>query len=156
MAYSTFAGWWASEDLISEGYYKIMKQNSIAVTATEAAFKKAVEEEQQKNKGKGFPEHWLTVFDDGSWPKRGFAALLGIVSLIREFSNIIIDVTVKPKICNVCKNFQFPEGSPEFDARYKERTEKKKNAKQETLTVQALWRKRESKKCLWDWSRNSR
>lgn len=78
------------------GYYKCIQHIYIAVkTVTEIVFKKAAREEQEMNKEKGLPEDRLTVSGDGSWPKRGFTALLGIVSLIGKYTNKVIDVAVK-------------------------------------------------------------
>ena len=67
------------------------------------ALKKAANEEKQKNAEKGFPENELSVSGDGSWAKRGFSSLLGIVSLIGKYSNKIIDVIVKSSKCKGCQ-----------------------------------------------------
>ncbi|KAG5870767.1 hypothetical protein JTB14_020571 [Gonioctena quinquepunctata] len=82
------------------GYYKCIEQVYIALKA-------------------------LTVSGDGSWPKRGFTALLGIVSLIGKYTNKVIDVIVKSKICQACDNYskKFPENTPEFDAWFTEHCE---------------------------------
>lgn len=107
------------------GYYDCMKHILAAVTdITKLVFAKAAKEEQEKNKEKALPEDRLTVSGDGSWPKRGFSALLGIVSLIGKYSNKIIDVIVKSKICQACKTSNFPKDSPEFDAWFVEHCKK--------------------------------
>lgn len=108
------------------GYYKCLEKIHIAVkTVSETVFKKAAKEEQEHNKEKGLPEDRLTVSGDGSWPKRGFTALLGLVSLIGKHSNKVIDVIVKSKICQVCSHFskKFSEDTPEFDAWFTEHCE---------------------------------
>lgn len=108
------------------GYYKCIEQVYIALKAvSEIVFKKAAKEEQEKNKERGLPEDRLTVSGDGSWPKRGFTALLGIVSLIGKYTNKVIDVIVKSKICQACSNYskKFPENTPEFDAWFTEHCE---------------------------------
>ena len=108
------------------GYYKCLQHIYIAVKAvSEIVFKKAAKEEREKNKNKGLPEDSLTVSGDGSWPKRGFTALLGIVSLIGKYTNKVIDVVVKSKICQACSNYskKFPENTSEFDAWFTEHCE---------------------------------
>lgn len=101
------------------GYYNCVQQTYIALTGViESVFKKAAKEEQALNKEKGFPEDRLSVSGDGSWPVRGFTALLRLVSLIGKYSNKILDAVVKAKVCQACANYakKFPENTPEFDA----------------------------------------
>lgn len=110
----------------SSGFYKCVDHIHIASKAvTEIVFKKAAKEEQEKNKEKGLPEDKLSVSGDGSWPKRGFTALLGLVSLIGKYTNKVIDVIVKSKICQACSKFakKHPEDTPEFDAWFTEHCE---------------------------------
>ena len=84
-------------------YYNAVHHIHIVVSAVaEAVFKKAAKGEQERIREKGLSVVRLTVSGDGSWHKRGFAALLGIVSLIGKFSNKVIDVIVKSKICQAC------------------------------------------------------
>ncbi|KYQ59592.1 hypothetical protein ALC60_01383 [Trachymyrmex zeteki] len=112
--------------LSSTGYYNCLQHIYCAVEAvTETVFKKAAREEQEMNKEKGLPEDRLTVSGDGSWPKRGFTALLGIISLIGKYTNKVIDVAVRSKICQACSNYsqKFPENTPEFDAWFTEHCE---------------------------------
>lgn len=85
-------------------YYQVMEQIKIAVkSVTDLVFKKAVKEENEKNVKKGNRENHLSVSGDGSWAKRGFSSLLGIVSLIGKFSNKILDVIVKSSVCKGCQ-----------------------------------------------------
>ena len=108
------------------GYYNCLRHIHIAVKAvSKIVFKKAAKEEQTKNKEKGLPEDRLTVSGDGSWPKRGFTALLGILSLTGKYTNKVIDVVVKSKICQACSYYsqKFPENTPEFDAWFTEHCE---------------------------------
>ena len=82
----------------------MLDQIVIAVeTVARFAFKKAANEEKQKNAEKGFPENELSVSGDGSWAKRGFSSLLGIVSLIGKYSNKNRDVIIKSSICKGCQ-----------------------------------------------------
>lgn len=86
-------------------YYQVVEQISIAVkSVTDVVFKKTIKEENEKNVNESCPENHFTVSgDDGSWAKRGFSSLLGIVSLIGKFSNKIVDVIVKLSICKGCQ-----------------------------------------------------
>lgn len=117
----------SSSALSVHGYYDCISHIYIATKAVvDQVFKKAAKEEQALNVEKGFPEDRLSVSGDGSWPKRGFQALLGLVSLIGKYSNKVIDVVVKSKICQACTNYakKFPEDTPEFDAWFTEHCEK--------------------------------
>jgi len=111
----------------ANGYYKCLQHIYAACEAVSTlVFKKAAQEEQEKNQENGHPANKLTVSGDGSWPKRGFTALLGIVSLIGKYSNKILDAIVKSKICHACNQYakKFPENSPEFEAWFTEHCEK--------------------------------
>lgn len=82
----------------------MVEQISVAVkSVADIVLKKAIKEENEKNVAEGFPENHLTVSGDGSWIKRGYSSLLGIVSLIGKFSNKIVDVIVKSSICKGCQ-----------------------------------------------------
>lgn len=119
-------GYISATALSLNGYYKILQHIYIALKAvTKTVFEKAAQEEQEMNKERGLPEDKLIVSGDGSWPKRGFTALLGIVSLIGKYTNKVIDVVVKSKICQACTNYskKFPEDTPEFDAWFIEHCE---------------------------------
>ena len=65
------------------GYYSCANHIYTAISAVvDTVFKNAAQEEQQENREKRLPEDKIIVSGDGSWPKRGFTALLGLVSLI--------------------------------------------------------------------------
>ena len=51
---------------------------------------------------------------DGSWAKRGFTSLLGIVSLIGKYTNKIVDVIVKSKVCKACEKWVGKEEADEY------------------------------------------
>ena len=106
------------------GYYSCVNYIYMALSAVvETVFKKPAQKEQQENREKGLPEDKITVSGDGSWPKRGFTALLGLVILIGKFSNKIIDVIVKCKICQACNTCKISRDTPQFDAWYTEHCE---------------------------------
>lgn len=103
----------------SKTYYQVINHISIAVKSVfEATLCKAVNEEKSLNKGAGFTENELSVSGDGSWAKRGFSSLLGIVSLIGKFSNKILDVVVKSSFYKACDMRKHEKDSIEFQAWY--------------------------------------
>lgn len=100
-----------------QGYYNCINHILLAVSAVcEAVFKKAVKEEQELNIKNGNTADELAVSGDGSWPKRGFSSLLGLVSLIGKYSNKIVDVIVKSSYCQGCKTCQYEEGTIDYEA----------------------------------------
>jgi len=100
-------------------YYDILKSISESVNAVyDIVIRKAVREEKELNVQAGFPENELSVSGDGSWSKRGFSSLLGIVSLIGKYSNKILDTIVKSSFCNACNAWSDKVGTEEYDAWY--------------------------------------
>lgn len=61
----------------------------------------------------------ITVSGDGSWRRRGFSSLYGIVSLIAWFTGKVIDVVVKSKYCRACQHWKKKEDTAEY-AEWKE------------------------------------
>ena len=69
--------------LSKSGYYSILDTIHIAVkSVAKVLFRKAAQEEKKENEQEGNIADEITVSGDGSWAKRGFTSLLGIVSLI--------------------------------------------------------------------------
>ena len=101
----TFCGLMDLSSMFSSAlYYDIVDHIRVAVNiVTDLVFKKAVKEEVEMNFKKRRTAG-LTVSGDGSWAKRGFSSLLGIVSIIGKFSNKILDVIV---YCYVYVNLCF-------------------------------------------------
>ncbi|KAL3278118.1 hypothetical protein HHI36_013463 [Cryptolaemus montrouzieri] len=60
-------------------------------------FQKAGRVENEKNVEHGFPKGELTVSSDGTWAKRGFSSLIGICTLIGEYTGKILDCFVSSK-----------------------------------------------------------
>lgn len=56
----------------------------------------------------------ITVSGDGSWWKRGFSSLFGIVSLIGWFTGKVVDVLVKSKYCKACEYWQKKTDTEEY------------------------------------------
>ncbi|EFN69934.1 hypothetical protein EAG_00287, partial [Camponotus floridanus] len=57
----------------------------------------------------------LTVSGDGSWRKRGFSSLFGLVTLIGWYTGKVLDVCVKSKYCKVCEYWKKKEGTAEYE-----------------------------------------
>ncbi|KYN12200.1 hypothetical protein ALC57_15632, partial [Trachymyrmex cornetzi] len=100
-------------------YYNIVNSISVSMNAVyDFVIRKAVREEKELNKNAGFPENELSVSGDGSWSKRGFSSLLGIISLIGKFSNKIVGTVVKSSFYRACNTWSSREDTDEYDAWY--------------------------------------
>ena len=83
------------QGICNSTYYSIVNHVKIAAEAvSKIVFRKAVKEEMGMNE-EGHVADELTVSGDGSWARRGFSSLLGIVSLIGKYTNKLLDVVVK-------------------------------------------------------------
>ena len=89
--------------ILESGYYTILENIFIAARAvSQMVLKKAAKEEQEKNEAASNVKNHLSVLGDGSWAKRGFTSLVGIVSLVGKFTGKIVDAVVKSSICKAC------------------------------------------------------
>jgi len=105
--------------------------------------KTAAKEEETKSVEKGLA-NGITVFGDGSWRKRGFSSLFGIVSLIGWYTGKIVDVLIKSKYCkavNIGKRKKTPKN-------IKNGLNMQQN--QITLGLREKWRLMQSLKCFND------
>lgn len=94
-------------------YDKIVKRISIATKAVSAkSMMKAAKNESSISSEKG--ENGIIVSGDGSWRKRGFTSLFGLVTLIGNYSAKIVDCTVKSKYCKACEYWKNKEGIDEY------------------------------------------
>jgi len=74
-------------------------------------FLKASARELSKKKKKFNEEHErfildLKVFGDGSWKKRGFKSLYGVVMFIGYYSGKVIDLIIKNSYCHACTSWK--------------------------------------------------
>lgn len=105
--------------LAKTSYYDILTQVSTAARAVaQAVLRKAVKEEQERNETSGNARNHLSVSGDGSWEKRGFTSLIGVVSLIGKFTGKILDVIVKSRYCKSCEIMAAKLDDIEYDAWY--------------------------------------
>lgn len=96
-------------------YDKVIDLISIATsTVRNNSIKQAGEEEKQKSEENN-ESRGITVSGDGSWRKRGFSSLYGIVSLIGWLTGKIVDVTVKSKYCKACEFWKDKTGTAEYE-----------------------------------------
>lgn len=57
----------------------------------------------------------ITVSGDGTWRKRGFSSLFGVVSLIGWSTGKVIDILVKSKFCKACSLWNGKEETSEYE-----------------------------------------
>ena len=84
-------------------YYNFLDNlHAASKTVFEIIQKKAVSEEIEANSAAGNELTHLSVSGDGSWKKRGFSSLFGLVSLIGKYTVKILDLIVKSSYCQAC------------------------------------------------------
>lgn len=76
--------------------------------------KRAAEEEKRLSEENGQIDG-LIVSGDGSWRKRGFSSLYGLVTLIGWYTGKVIDIVVKFKYCKSCEFWSQKEGTAEYN-----------------------------------------
>jgi len=87
------------------------------------SIKSAGDEEKQLTLENNADFVGLTVSGDGSWRKRGFSSLHGVVSLIGYRSKKVLDFTVKSSHCHACSLWKNKKGTAEYDSWYEEHEE---------------------------------
>lgn len=83
-------------------------------TVCSFSMKNAAQEEKRISTDKG-ENNGITVSGDGSWRKRGFSSLYGVVSLIGWYTGKVVDVVVKSKFCKACSWWSDKEDTAEFE-----------------------------------------
>lgn len=97
-------------------YYGILNNISVASKCVfDSVIKKAKDEEVEKNSASGHPPNDLNVSGDGTWAKRGYTSLFGVVTLIGKYTNKILDLVVKSSYCSECTYWKRKNGTPEYD-----------------------------------------
>ena len=76
---------------------------------------KAVREEQEKNAKNEIPLLNLKVSGDGTWKKRGFTSLYGVLSLIGYYTGKVLDLVVKSKFCQPCSLWEHKKDTEEYE-----------------------------------------
>lgn len=95
-------------------YDSLIDTISIATKAvsTLSMKKAALEEKERSSENK--QTDGLTVSGDGSWRKRGFSSLYGIVTLIGWHTGKVIDFIVKSKYCKSCEYWENHADTAEY------------------------------------------
>lgn len=84
-------------------YDRVVEKIAIeAENVCQQSMKTAAQEEKVKSVEKGLT-NGITVSGDGSWRKRGFSSLFGIVSFIGWFTGKVVNVLIKSKYCKACE-----------------------------------------------------
>jgi len=101
--------------VFQKSYDEIINHISVAAeTVSSFSMKKAVSEEKEISSLKG-ESRGITVSSDGSWRKREFSSLYGIISLIAWYTGKVIDVAVKSKYCKSCEYWKKQENTAEYN-----------------------------------------
>ncbi|KYN14894.1 hypothetical protein ALC57_12886 [Trachymyrmex cornetzi] len=101
---------------IFHSFYDSIVQ-TIAIATDSVRFmtmKQAAKEEKEISITKGQTDG-IMVSGDGSWRKRGFSSLYGIVTLISCHTAKVIDVIVKSKYCKLCEYWEKHDDSAEYE-----------------------------------------
>lgn len=102
-------------------YDGIMANMAIACKAVfDKSIQAAVDEENEKTVENGKPERILTVSGDGTWARRGYSSLLGVVTLIGKYSGKIVDAIVKNSFCLTCAKTKKQLSKGEFESWYEQ------------------------------------
>ena len=100
--------------LSKSAYYAAIDNIYSAVQSVfDILIKNAGEEEVAKNMEAGNADRELTVSGDGSWSKRGFTSLLGVVTIIGQHSKKVLDLVVKSSYCHACTLHRHEIGTEE-------------------------------------------
>jgi len=93
-------------------YYAIVENIHAAASAMYEIFLSlAVKKEKELNKENGHPKDELTVSGDGTWKKRGFSSLFGVLTLIGKYSKQVHDTCVKSSFCAGCSMWKTKRNS---------------------------------------------
>lgn len=102
--------------LSTNAYYGALNNISIALKAVyDRVVDLAAKEEKQKNVEVGNPELQLIVSGDGTWAKRGFSSLYGVITLIGKYSNKVLDLIIKSSYCKACNDWKNKTNTPEYE-----------------------------------------
>lgn len=96
-------------------YDSLVKSLSIATAAVrETSIKNAAIEEKRITVENG-QTNGITVSGDGSWRKRGFSSLFGLVTLIGWCTSKVVDVQIKSKYRKMCEYWSKKEDTAEYN-----------------------------------------
>lgn len=94
-------------------YDKVVKRMNTATNLVcQNSMMRAAEEEKTISIENG--ENGIVVSGDGSWRKRGFTSLYGLVTLIGYNFGKIVDCVVKSKYCKACEHWSKKKDTDEY------------------------------------------
>lgn len=81
------------------------------------SLKKAAGNEIQLNNEAAHPNipDGLKVSGDGTWMKRGFSSLFGVVTIIGWYTGKVLDIIVKSSYCKACETYEKEKGSAKYE-----------------------------------------
>ncbi|KYN11794.1 hypothetical protein ALC57_16049 [Trachymyrmex cornetzi] len=97
-----FCGLWIYRLRFNKRRMIIDNIHSAASSTVQLVLKQAVKEQQKITKQNSSDIKKLTVSGDGTWRKRGFTSLYGIVVLIGQLTGKVVDFIVKSAYCAEC------------------------------------------------------
>jgi len=86
-------------------------------TATQHVSEKSMKNAAQKEKALSIEKgqtNGITVSGDGTWRKRGFSSLFGLVTLIGWYTGKVVDCVVKSKYCKSCEYWEQKSDTEEY------------------------------------------
>lgn len=112
-----FCGLMDLPPFITQNTYDIILRNihTTAKSVCELFLRNAVKEEIKKaSEAKNCETAELTVSGDGTWKKRGFTSLFGIVSVIGYHTGKVLDVIIKNSYCKMCEYWDKRKETAEY------------------------------------------
>lgn len=100
---------------VFQSVYDTIIENILAASdvVSKNSMSNAANDEKRISNEKG-EKNGITVSGDGSWRKRGFSSLYGLVSLIGWYTGKLVDVLVKSKYCKACEYWQKKYDTDEY------------------------------------------
>jgi len=103
------------QPIFQKSYDEIIKTfHEVSESVCSFSMKNAAQQEKIKSVEKG-ENKGIIVSGDGSWRRRGFSSLFGVVSLIGWFNGKVVDVLVKSKFCKSCLHWKSKENTAEYE-----------------------------------------
>lgn len=99
-------------------YDAIVRSIRIATKAvTDASLKNAAIEERTATREAGIlaDDTGIVVSGDGTWKKRGFSSLFGVVTLIGNLTGKVVDVLIKSAYCKTCEYWEKKSNTAEYE-----------------------------------------
>lgn len=98
---------------VFHSFYDVLvkRMGEATETVCKIIMKNAAKEEQNQSSKNN---HGFIVSGDGSWRKRGFSSLFGLVTLIGWCTGKVVDICVKSKYCKSCEFWKKKSDTAEY------------------------------------------